>query len=113
MEARRLLENAMFEPETLSTIFEAFDRAWSSIAHHIDGCADRELRSARLRLAHAVLLMAREESRDASQLEIDALRLMALAYPAGWPTVSDEGRLRSSSEEPSHQRDKTDERERN
>jgi hypothetical protein len=33
-----------------------------------------------MRLAHAILILARDDSRNAEQLKTDALEVMALAY---------------------------------
>lgn len=79
MKARRLIETATFQPETLHVIFTAFDEAWSEIAHHFDGDAG-QIERARMRLAHAVLIIARDDSDDVERLKIDALQVMALAY---------------------------------
>ena len=50
--------------------------AWAEIAHHFDD--DQE--GARLRLAHALLGVAREDSDDPERLKIEALQVMALGY---------------------------------
>ena len=76
MKARRLIENSAFSPETLHIIFKAFDDAWNEIAHHFDGDAE----GARMKLAHALLMVAREDSEDADRLKNGALQMMALAY---------------------------------
>ncbi len=76
MKARRLIERSSFPPETLHVIFEAFDHAWSEISHHFPDHQE----PARIRLAHAVLVLAREDSEDAERLKNDALQVMALAY---------------------------------
>ncbi len=76
MKARRLIESAAFSPETLKVIGKAFDDAWASISDHYRG--DEE--DARLRLAHSVLVVAREGSNDPERLKNDALQIMALAY---------------------------------
>ena len=34
MKARKLIEGATFDPATLATIGEAFDRPWAEIADH-------------------------------------------------------------------------------
>ena len=56
MKARRLLESSTFEPETLRVNFQAFDAAWTEIAEHFAG-DEAATEDARLRLAHAVLIM--------------------------------------------------------
>jgi hypothetical protein len=79
VKARRLIESAAFEPSTLAVIFKAFDAAWREIAHHFPDDDEH----ARLRLGHAVLAVAREDSTDAEQVKRDALQVMALAYRGG------------------------------
>jgi hypothetical protein len=76
VKARRLIETSAFEPQTLQVIFNAFDAAWAEISHHFPDNDDE----ARMRLAHAVLAVARENSSDCDQLRKDALQVMALAY---------------------------------
>jgi len=64
VKARRLIESSTFEPETLQIIFKGFDEAWSEISHQFDDTGDTTVEQARLRLAHAVLVVAREGSDD-------------------------------------------------
>ena len=61
MKARKLIEGATYGPETLKVIGKAFDDAWSEIAGHFSRNGLRA-QSARLKLAHAVLAVARNES---------------------------------------------------
>jgi len=75
MNVRRLVEGSSFASETLTVIFQAFDEAWASVAAQF---TDDPL-DARERLAHAVLLVAREDSRDPDQLKEEALRIFKLA----------------------------------
>jgi hypothetical protein len=79
MKARRLIESSAYDAEALRLITRAFDAAWGEIAHHFHG-DDRAIEAARLRLAHAVLVVAREDSDDPERLKRDALQLMAMAY---------------------------------
>lgn len=76
MKARRLIESASLSPDTLQVTCRAFDDAWASISDHYR----RDEEDARLRLAHAVLLVAREDSQDPDGLKNDALQVMAKAY---------------------------------
>ena len=76
MKARSLLEGSSYPPETLHVIFQAFDEAWSEICHQFPG----QQEDTRMRLAHAVLLVAREESDDPQRLKRDALEVLTLAY---------------------------------
>jgi hypothetical protein len=77
MKARRLIESSAYGPETLRALYTALDDAWTEIAHHF---AENDHAHARMRLAHALLAVAREDSRDPKQLKNDALQVMALSY---------------------------------
>ena len=79
MKARKLIEGATYDPPTLATIGEAFDRAWSEISSHFTDDAE-QIERARIRLAHAVLAVAGEESPDPEILKRHALEIMALTY---------------------------------
>jgi hypothetical protein len=79
MRARRLIETSTFGPKTLHVLFQAFDEAWIEIADHFNN-EPKEIEQARLRLAPAVLVVAREDSDDPERLKNDALQIMALAY---------------------------------
>jgi hypothetical protein len=79
MKARRLIEGSLYEPRTLRVIFEGFDQAWSEVADHF-GTDPRSIEDARLRLAHACLVVAYEGIDDPERIKIDALQVMALAY---------------------------------
>jgi hypothetical protein len=79
MKARELVEGATYGPETWKAMGEAFDAAWQTIAGNF-GHDPSDIEKARLRLAHALLSVAREDSRDVEALKTDALEGMALAY---------------------------------
>ena len=79
MKARQFLEGASFGPETLKTIGQAFDQAWSSIAGNF-GTDASDTEKARMRLATALLSVASEHSRDVGVLKRAALEAMALKY---------------------------------
>jgi len=78
MKARRLIESSSFGPETLAVISKAFDYAWSEIKDHFSG-DDTATQHARMRLAHAILIVAREGDDNAEQVKNNALQVMALA----------------------------------
>ena len=78
MEARRLVENAQFNPTTLAVLSEAFDNAWSEIEAHFRGDT-AATKHARMRLAYAILLVARQDDDNAEQVKNEALQVMALA----------------------------------
>ena len=79
MKARRLIKGSTYGPETLKVIGKAFDDAWSEIAGHFSP-AGLQAQSARLKLAHAVLAIARDDSRDSEELKNAALQIMAINY---------------------------------
>jgi hypothetical protein len=81
MKARRLIEGASFDPPTLEVIGQAFEQAWSDIAGHFDG-DERQVARAPTQLAHAVLIVADEESRDVQRLKRDALEVLAFRIKA-------------------------------
>lgn len=77
MKARRLLDAASYDPDTLKAMTQAFDEAWAIIAGNFDAAS---VEAARLRLAHAVLSVTCEDSRDVAVLKRGALEAMALSY---------------------------------
>ena len=83
MKAAKIFEGCTYGPETLQVVGTAFDDAWTEIAPHFN---DEEARRAdvRERLAHAILVLAREDSRDLVKLKDEALQLMAMAYGGSW-----------------------------
>jgi hypothetical protein len=78
MEARRLIDNASFGPDTLKALSQAFDEAWASIERDI-GC-DQLREATRLKLATALLSIASDDSRDVQVLKRAALQAMAGDY---------------------------------
>jgi hypothetical protein len=79
MKARALISAASYGPETLKIIFQAFDAAWAEIAHHFEGRPTQE-DAARERLAHAVLAVADEHSKDPESLKQTALKVLGMSY---------------------------------
>jgi hypothetical protein len=84
MGARHAIEGAVFDPNMLSVIGLAFDRAWSEIAHHF---GETDAQTARSRLAEAVLIAATTTtpSCDVDALKNEGLQILALAYRSRWP----------------------------
>jgi hypothetical protein len=74
MKARQLIDGASFGPEALKVIGRAFDEAWQSIQGNY---GPRDVESARLRLANALLSVATEDSRDVEALKRGALQAMS------------------------------------
>jgi hypothetical protein len=70
-----------FDPPTLEVIGQAFDQAWSDIAGHFDG-DEGQVARARTQLAHAVLIVADDESRAVERLKRDALEVLAFRIKA-------------------------------
>ena len=77
MKARRLIESSAYGPETLEVLYKALDDGWAEIASHF---AEEDHAHARMRLAHALLAVGREDSKDPEQLKNAALQVMALSY---------------------------------
>jgi hypothetical protein len=78
MQARKVLAGAAYEPATLKVICRAFDDAWAEIRHYFDDPLAAEC--ARLKLANAILGVAREDSRDAADLKKKGLHALALRH---------------------------------
>ena len=78
MKARRVLEGASFDPDTLKVICRAFDEAWDSIAHHYG--SPLEVEHARLRLANSMLAIAQGLGHDVEALKNAAFQDMAMNY---------------------------------
>jgi hypothetical protein len=76
MEARGLIEGASYGPEALKAIGRAFDEAWASIAGNF---SDDQIEAARLRLANALLAVAKDNSRDVEMMKREALDRMQMA----------------------------------
>ena len=79
MKARRLIETSKFAPERLQITLKAFDEAWGEISNHFAG-NEVATEHARMRLAHAVLIVASKDGNDVDRLKLEALEAMALAY---------------------------------
>jgi hypothetical protein len=75
MKARRLIEGASYDPDTLKILFQAFDDAWIQIAPTIS-THPTAVEAARLKLADIILGLAQENSRDAKQLTDAAVQMM-------------------------------------
>ena len=85
MKARQLVDGACYGPEALKAITQAFDAAWEEIARNF-GDDPQDIEKGRLRLAHALLSVAAEDSRDVAALKTGALEAMALNYlPEAYP----------------------------
>jgi hypothetical protein len=80
MKARSLLNGAVYGPEAVKAACQAFDAAWADIAPNF-GSDPRTVELARLRLAHAVLAVSDDNSRDPEALKDLALQVMALKAP--------------------------------
>lgn len=70
MQARKLLDAAPFEPETIKALKQAFDAAWESISPSIT--RDR-IDDTRLSLAHAIVAHAGTGDWDSESLKQAAL----------------------------------------
>jgi len=87
MNARQLIYGAWYGPEALKVIGQAFDQAWQQIAPNF-GDDPVDVEKARIRLAHALLCVADDDSRDIDVLKQAGLQRMALDYKKRWnPTT--------------------------
>ena len=79
MRARQVLERSLasFDRATLATIYEAFDRAWEVIARNY-GTTPKEIETARLKLADAMLAVVHQGMTDPHQLASLALQMMRI-----------------------------------
>jgi hypothetical protein len=79
MNAHRFLERSgiqVFDPETMRVAYQAFDDAWAIIADRYGDQIAAD--DARLKLAEAMLAVARSDSRDAEQLTRLALEMFRI-----------------------------------
>ena len=79
MKAQQLITDSSFGPDALHVLFQAFDAAWNDIAANF-GDNPLAIEAARLKLANALLSVARDDSRDPDSLKRQALQVMALSY---------------------------------
>jgi|KBSSwiStaDraftv2_1062776.scaffolds.fasta_scaffold248504_1 hypothetical protein len=75
MEARRLIENARYDPSQLKALAEAFDRAWERIAPSF-GTRSADMEAARLQLAGIILSFATKDVFDSDWLADTAVLIM-------------------------------------
>jgi hypothetical protein len=78
MQGRKLIEGAALGPETLNTLFQAFDEAWGALAPRY-GADAAAIEAARTRLANILLSLASEDSRDPAVLSDAALERYRIA----------------------------------
>jgi hypothetical protein len=71
MEAKHLIETADFDSTTLAILSEAFESGWSEIKAHFRG-DQAATKHGRMRLAYAVLLVARQDDDNAEQVKNEA-----------------------------------------
>jgi hypothetical protein len=64
-------------PETLKVVYQAFDDAWDKIRHYY-GSDHKIIDAGRLKLAEAIIAVARDDSRDPELIKRLALQLMRL-----------------------------------
>jgi hypothetical protein len=78
MEARRLIGNAAFGPETLKIVGLAFDEAWATVERRFSH-SPQATEAARLSLASIVLRLVKEGDSDPATLRGAALQIFAVA----------------------------------
>jgi hypothetical protein len=82
MQARELLSNTSYGPETLSIVFQSFDQAWASIAINF-GDNPLAIQAARVKLANIILSMPHHHQSDVEQIKNSAIEMMARDYRTG------------------------------
>jgi hypothetical protein len=78
MKAQALIGGTTYGPDALKVIWKAFDDAWAHSQHHFDGDV-HQAEEVRLRLAHAILAVAADTSRDPEELK-NQLQVLAMSY---------------------------------
>jgi hypothetical protein len=68
MKARSLIANASFGPEELKVIGQAFDDIWKEMEPDYRQSSPEEIEAVRLKLAHAVLALAKNGSPQRAKL---------------------------------------------
>ena len=81
MRARQLIDGAVFGPDALKALGEAFDAAWSEIANRFD--EPLVIEATRLKLATVLLSIAHEKDRDVQELKRAALQRLAFDGRSG------------------------------
>jgi hypothetical protein len=87
MKSRQIFAGAAYGPATLRVIYKAFDDAWALIESHFDETPTSS-ETARLRLAHAILAVATEDSKDPEELKSLGLKAIAVQYGLDWTSPS-------------------------
>jgi hypothetical protein len=77
--ARRLIDGAAYEADTLAILRNVFDAVWASVAPDF-GDDPEEIEDARIRLATIVLALAKDHQLGALEISRTASRLI---YQAG------------------------------
>ena len=80
MKARSLIDGANFDPNQLKIIGQAFDAAWNEIKPTV-GKRAIAIEAARLKLANAVLVVARQGPMEVDRIRVDALKAMFAGPP--------------------------------
>jgi hypothetical protein len=74
MKARGMIEASAYGPDVLRVLGQAFDEAWAEIAHRFG--SENAQQSARLRLAHCVLAVAKDDEASVEEIKRAALLIM-------------------------------------
>jgi hypothetical protein len=76
LEAKQLIGQVTYGPDILRVLFQAFDEAWNVLAPK---CGENPLAiyAARLKLANAILGLARKDIQDPGAIRDGALKLLS------------------------------------
>ena len=87
MKARRLIENASYDPDQVKAMRTALDDAWAQVAPSIDDRPEA-IQAARFALADIILGLAKHENFDPKWLSDTAVKVMT----SGTGVVRDRGK---------------------
>jgi len=79
MKVPHVIEGALFGPEAIRAIGQAFDQAWADVDDTFMTPLAKE--AARLFLANGILAVATDDSRDVDALRSQGLGALARKYP--------------------------------
>jgi hypothetical protein len=79
MKARKLIADAIYDPDEINAVGKAIDNAWEQVGPQV-GKRPEAIEAARLKLAEIVLRLTNDGTRDPQQLTEEAVKVM-LANP--------------------------------
>lgn len=96
MREQRIIDGAVFGPEVLKLVEQAFDEAWAAIEDKFDVS---EVFAAREHLSRSIILSLREDSNEVADLREAGIRSMRLRYPSLW-RITEQGPAQEATRQP-------------